>query len=318
MVIPAQVVERESLWMVSLETASAPKEVPPESPAEVAQERVVLCQDGTAMDLAPKDAKLTWQIEKRPPLLITVTSPKGEPAPDIPLVWRPEPLPNLPTPFGKVKTNRLGTATIFPPKDSATVVWIDDPLYESGLTKAAAGKGVASLSLVPYSASSVAVRDVFGRCIDKAELVLFPGGAPKGPFGYFRDEEPKSARLRSDTSGRIKLPEKNERSAGWLSAFGYQTQTLTQLKRGSNVIALTPAPIAELQVFDQATGLPVSTVHARTAWSPQGTSWIRVEAGIRLGRAAKAPPFAVSAVHRVYFSRGLCPGDHPLRESAIL
>jgi len=102
------------------------------------------------------------------------------------LEWKPEGLPNLPEPFGRVKTGEDGQVVIQVEAGKATVVWVEQEGYLPMVTMLAPSTSQTSLPLMRDPDRVLHVRDAYGRDLAGAELKAFPLQTMSDPLALMK------------------------------------------------------------------------------------------------------------------------------------
>ncbi|MGC8723018.1 MAG: carboxypeptidase regulatory-like domain-containing protein [Acidobacteriota bacterium] len=226
--------------------------------------------------LVAKGQPIPSSLSRHHPLLVTLAGPSPEVVADVPLQWRPDGVPNLPPPFGRVTTGKGGTVTLYPPQGAGVVVWVDDPRYEPGFVHVPAGSSVASLALVPCAKPFLRITDEAGRELADASLTAIRPDALASPISLFAAASGSPAlHLRADGAGRVLLPEDHAALAGWITALGYAPLRLVSLRGISgHSCLLHRANRCTVSLLDGSTHRPLSTARWSVGWSPKGLPWV--------------------------------------------
>lgn len=264
------------LWAVGLSPAESPQRVLPEQRPKVAPEDWVLAEGGDVLALVAKGQPLPPVLSRIHPLLVTLAGPSPEAVADVPLQWRPDGVPNLPPPFGRVTTGKGGTVTLYPPQGEGVVVWVDDPRYEPGFVHVPAGASVASLTLVPCAKPFLQVTDAAGRELADASLTAIRPNALASPISLFAAASGSPAlRLRADGAGRIVLPDEHTLLGGWITALGYAPLRVVSLRGISgHSYLLHRADRCAATLLDGSTHSPLTAARWSVQWSPKGLPWV--------------------------------------------
>ncbi len=261
-------------WAVGLDSNDEPVRLDADRWPKAAPRDWLLCRDGASMVRVHKGFPVPRSFPAGRALLITVSAPSAAMAEDIRLQWKPEGVPNLPEPFGRVATNPEGTATVYPPEGAAVIVWVDDLRYEPAVTLVPPGSALASLALVPQRGLCLQAASASGRAISVARLALLPAGALSSPLAAFAGS-PELAETGADPTGRIVLLRVPSRSTGgWLHAPGYALLPLASLPASSRRITMEVAPSPNVHALDAGTRKPVASVAWSTHWSPPNLPWL--------------------------------------------
>ena len=265
-----------ALWAVGLSPGEPPRELSPEHRPKAAPEAWVLAEGGDVLALLSKDQPLPSSLSRIHPLLVTLAGPSPEAVAEVPLQWRPDGVPNLPPPFGRVMTGKGGSVTLYPPQGLGVVVWVDDPRYEPGFVRVPAGSTVASLALVPCAKPFLRVTDETGRELADASLTAIRPDALSSPISLFAAASGSPAlHLTADGAGRLVLPEDHTALAGWITALGYAPLRLVSLRgiSGHSCI-LHRADRCAATLLDGSTHSPLTSARWSVQWSPKGLPWV--------------------------------------------
>lgn len=268
--------KNSSLWICALRTAAVPErlsraKLPKQAPAEM-----VICKDGTAMEIVPAGAVIPNQVQGGQPVSVRVRDVEGKPIPGLSLEWRPEELPNLPEPFGRLVTNAKGQAEFRPPEGRTCLVWIPDPTRKAATTKVLPKTASIEILSEPLTSPFMQVKDSTGREVMGAQFSVLPWDELSGQVSAVY--VPKGTRsLLADIRGRVTLPAAGKGAGGWVVAEGYELQEIPNLEEAPPVITLRASPACEIRVVDKNTQKDLGEINWTLSLNPAGISWVNLE-----------------------------------------
>ena len=266
----------QPLWLCPLRAGAVPERLVPNGPPVRATSAVALCRDGMSMVVIPEGAPVPRAIPRGSRVVVCVKAPDGRPAAGVDVEWKPEGLPNLPRPFGRIRTDEGGRAEFWLPAACAGLAWIPDPAHQASVTKVPPAGGEILLTWAPDPAPFLHVVDAFGREVSGARLTALPLASLAGPLSVIR-VPPGAASAAADLRGRLPLPSSQAPRGGWIAAEGYALREIPALPRSSATIQLQPARDFPVRMVDASTGKPVGAVHWETSINPSQISWVTLD-----------------------------------------
>jgi hypothetical protein len=237
---------------------------------------MALCHDGKAMMVISTGTPLPRKIMAGPRVAVSVQSPDGRPAAGVEVEWKPEGLPNLPRPFGRIRTDEAGRAEFWLPMGYSGLAWIPDPAHKASLTKVPPSGGEILLTWEPEPSPFLQVTDAYGREISGARLAALPLSSLAGPLSVVY--VPKGAvSVCADVRGRLPLPSSQGEAGGWIAADGYTLREMPSLPLSGDRLVLQAAQAFPACAVDSATGKPATEVHWATSFNPSQISWVTLD-----------------------------------------
>lgn len=198
------------------------------------------------------------------PVTVTLRDSDGVPAAGILLQWKPEGLPNLPEPFGRVRTNEEGMAVVRSDGSRGLLVWVDQPGYLPGETVIPRNATHAEMAVLAERSRVLRVRDAYGRNIAGAELKAFPLGATSNPLRLLKHMKDIERVFRGDPVGRVDISDLGADCAGGLIAPGCALEEIPALDQ-AQIVVLRKAPQISVTVSAKQVEKPLADV--TLAWT---------------------------------------------------
>ena len=255
-----------TMWQCGLNPGDPPAKIGRTSDRPTLLVDTVLWREGRPIVLVRAGQPVPREIPEGQAVTIGVLDPEGKPAKGILLEWKPEGLPNLPEPFGRVRTGEDGRAVIRVGAGEGTVVWVEQEGYLPMVTTLAPAASQASLPLVRDPEIVLRVRDAYGRGLAGAELRAFPLKAMSDPFVLMSNMKAIQKQASGDETGRVPLPAGLEHAAGGLLAPGCSLEEIPSLD-AARVVVLKPAAAVMVSARDALTKKPVKNVKVESAFS---------------------------------------------------
>lgn len=253
------------LWMCGLNPGDLPVKVASGAPRPVPEAEAALWREGRPIVRNPAGRPLPEEIPEGRTLEVAVADPEGKPAAGVLLQWRPEGLPNLPEPMGRVRTDDAGRARIPVEPGQGTVVWVDEEGFLPVLTPLSPSTSRATLPLVRAPQRVLRVKDAFGRELAGARLKAFPLRSLADPVNLLRRFQEMEKEVTGDETGRLVLPEAFAGAAGAVVAPGCVLEEVPSLDSLREVV-LRPAAPLRVTVRDALTGKPLPHVKVTCAF----------------------------------------------------
>ncbi len=253
------------LWMCGLNPGDPPVKVASGAPRPVPEAEAVLWREGRPIVRIPAGVPLPVEIPEGRTLEIAVADPEGKPAAGVLLQWKPEGLPNLPEPMGRVRTDDAGRARIPVEPGKGTVVWVDEVGFLPVPSPLSPSTSRATLPLVPAPQRVLRVKDAYGRELAGARLKAFPAKDLADPVTLFQRHQEIVRELSGDETGRLVLPEGLTGAAGAVAAPGCSLEEVPSLDSLREVV-LRPAAPVRVTVRDALTGKPLPHVKVTCAF----------------------------------------------------
>ncbi len=250
------------LWRSGLKPGDPPAKVESGKPAPPCAEDAVLWQAGRPILLVKAGQVPPKSLPEGQTVTLLVRDADGKPAAGILLEWKPEDLPNLPEPFGRVRTDARGVTRIPVEAGKATVVWVEDEGYLPMVTTLAPSTLQASLLLVPERGRVLLVKDAYGRDIASAQLKAFPLKAMSDPFNLMKNMGTLQRTAAGDEVGRIALSEDFQHAAGGVVAPECSLLEVPSFD-GLRTVILKGAQPLSVTVRDKATKAPIKGAKVR-------------------------------------------------------
>lgn len=254
------------IWRCGLNPCDPPEKIEQAADRPALTEDSVYWREGRPIVLVKAGQTFPQEVPEGHAVTIGVMDPNGKPAKGILLEWKPEGLPNLPEPFGRVRTAQDGRAVIQVEAGKGTVVWAEQEGYLPMRTTLAPSMSQASLPLVRDPERVLRVRDAYGRGLAGAELKAFPLQSMADPFVLMSNMKTIQKQASGDETGRMPLPVGLEHAAGGLVAPGCSLEELPSLD-SARVVVLKAAPAWTVAVRDAQDLKPVRNVKVESAFS---------------------------------------------------
>ena len=254
------------VWRCGLNPGDPPAKIEPCAPARALSADTAIWREGAPILLIPAGSPAPKAFPEGRTVAVSVQDAKGAPAAGIRLEWKPEGLPNLPEPLGRVKTGQDGQAMIPAEVGKGTLVWVEEDGYLPLVTELAPSVSQARLPLVRDPDRVLHVRDAYGRDLAGAELKAFPLQAMADPLALMENMKAIQRQAARDETGRVLVPAGLERAAGGLLAPGCSLAEFPSLE-SVQVVVLKAAPAIKVFALDAKTKSPVKNVKAECTFS---------------------------------------------------
>ncbi len=257
---------RPPLWRCGLHPGDAPAKADPATLGRPLSFDTALWREGGPILRVKAGLPAPQELPEGREVAVAVQDPTGAPAAGIRLEWKPEGLPNLPEPFGRVRTGEDGRALIRVETGKSAVVWVREEGYLPMVAEAAPSAERLVLPLVPDPGSVLRVRDAYGRDLAGAELKAFPLQAMADPLALMENMKAIQRIASGDETGRVLVPAGLEHAAGGLLAPGCSLAEIASLD-SVQVVVLKAAPAIKVFALDGKTKIPVKNVKAECTFS---------------------------------------------------
>ncbi len=254
------------IWQCGLQPGDPPVELQTLANAPATLADVALWQEGRPIVLVKSGQPLPRQLPEGQVATISVTNSEGKPAAGILIQWKPAGLPNLPEPFGRVRTDGRGVAEIHLEQGAATLIWVEQEGYLPMVTTLSAGTAKAQLPLIRERGRVVRVRDAYGRNLAGAELRVFPLKAMSDPLHLMANMKSIQRRAVGDEVGRVSIPLGFEHTAGAVIAPGCSLKDMPALDQAGTVV-LKGARQILISIRDKQAKTPITNANVACTFS---------------------------------------------------
>jgi hypothetical protein len=281
----------QKAWWSAFAIGEAPKHGPLSELSKAAKGPGALWrEDGPVIGVAGGQP-LPDSIPAGEDVKVMVADASGTPPAGIPLAYKPKGLPNLPEPFGRIRTNDNGMAVIRRMPGDSIVVWIDSRDYLPLITEIPAKVSEIKLRLVKSSQPVLRVTDEYGRELRGSHLVALPVNSLSNPISLLLNHKLTLLEFRGDEVGRIDGFGGSVQRVFAVDAPGAQMRAFSSVSE-DGVIVLSPAAGIKIIARDAASHAPLKGASFSIAVSPDDLPWlvIKDDGAMADGEAWCAPP----------------------------